>query len=282
MIPFYKMHGTGNDFILIDNTSEEVGSSSYTFFNRICQRHTGIGADGVMLLEKSEVADFRLQFYNADGFPAGMCGNGSRCAVWLAHQLKLAPQKCVFEIGQTLYQGEVLTGNLVQIRMKSPKIIRSQDKLKPLLTAPFLDGIWVEVGVPHLVLTGNFCMEDLDIEYWGRYFRYHPEFQPSGTNVIFIEPDKMGISLSARAYERGVEQETLGCGTGAIAAVFYLFNKNRQIESPVFVDYPGGLLSINFSPAFKRVFLIGQVVLVYTGQLNQGHFEEEVMNPDIP
>ena len=268
------MHGTGNDFILIDNTSEIIDPANHKFFRKICQRHFGVGADGVMLLEKSSSNDFLLRYYNSDGRPGEMCGNGARCAIWLAYHLNLSPQSCHFEINQKVYSGKIISSNSVRLGMKETKILLTRPELGSIIMEPFNNGMWIEVGVPHLVLTGEFSLKELDIIHWGKYYRNHIEFKPKGTNVNFVYPNESQHTIMARVYERGVENETLACGTGAIASAAF-FYKNFKWPSPINVEQPGGKLSVEFSNGFKDIFLTGPVAVVFEGDLNISSLEKD-------
>lgn len=270
-VHFYKMHGAGNDFILVDNTSGIFHGAESGVFSKICITHTGVGADGVMLLEKSNGADFRLKYFNSDGLPAEMCGNGARCAVFLANYLKMAPQKCSFEINDVVYHAELISEKQVRLQMYPPEILIPPPETDSLLSDNFKKAIWLRVGVPHFVVESKSSLKELNIIHWGQYYRYHDKFKSSGTNVNFVFPMQTNI-LKARVYERGVENETLACGSGAVACAVYA-NQVYKWDSPISIHFPGGILKVEFEPNYEKIFLIGPVEQVFEGDFERSDFE---------
>lgn len=270
-IHFYKMHGAGNDFILFDNSSQIFRGNESGIFRKMCLPHTGIGADGLMLLEKSDKADFKLRYYNLDGLPSNMCGNGARCAVYLANKLGLAPKACLFEINETIYNAEVLDRNMVRLQMHPPEILISPGEATSLLADNFQGAIFMQVGVPHFVIESAQPLDDMDVHHWGRHYRYHQKFKPDGANVNFVFPVAPN-QFEARVYERGVERETLACGTGAIACAVYAHQK-YDWKSPIDVLFPGGTLSVEFEPDYQKLFLRGPVKGVFEGDLETLNFK---------
>ena len=268
---FYKMHSAGNDFILIDNRQAQFDPENHVRIRMLCSRRTGIGADGLLLLEESATADFRLSYYNADGFPAEMCGNGARCAVYLAHRLKMAPPQCRFEIRDHIYEAETMPDQRVRLQMVPPRVLLAPDELAQISTGDFPEMMWLNTGVPHLVIRVNTPPEKLDVDKWGAHFRNHPRFHPPGTNVNFVNPVKPN-HLRVRVYERGVEQETLACGTGAVACGVYAALR-LSAASPVMVEPPGGTLPGEFSRDLTNVTLSGAVVLIYEGRISPEFFD---------
>ncbi len=266
-IRFTKMHGGGNDFILLDNRDHRIPPGAHQLIRKLCTRHSGVGADGLMLLEESSQADFRLFYFNADGYPAEMCGNGARCAVWLAYRLHMAPRHCRFEIQQQFYEAEILSEFMVKLKMPPPQILTQPDGLTELLNNKFPEMLWLNTGVPHLVVRVNEPPETIDVAVEGETLRHHPVFQPDGTNVNFVYPKEKDY-LRARVYERGVEKETLACGTGAVACGIYAALQ-LGAYSPVKVEYPGGILHVEFKADFSEVFLNGPVTPVYEGTLSR-------------
>lgn len=275
---FYKMHGAGNDFILIDDRTEKFPQQQAELIRRLCAAHTGVGADGLMLLRCGQraptslpgQADFCLLYFNSDGRPAEMCGNGARCAVFLAHQLGLAPQRCRFEILGVIYHAEVQQGKQVRLRMQPPRILAQDEDLHELHTAEFEHMMLLDTGVPHLVVALRGALEELDVVNQGRRLRCHQRFQPQGVNVNFVSRQPQN-RVNVRVYERGVENETLACGTGAVACGIFASRVFRY-ESPVTVHSPGGDLNIEFGPAADEVYLRGPVTTVFTGRLNLADF----------
>jgi diaminopimelate decarboxylase len=209
-IPFTKLQGSGNDFIVIDNRSGLIKNRP-EFARTICPRKTGIGADGVLLLEKSQVADFKMRIFNPDGSEPQMCGNGARCIARFAHLKRIVGEKCSFETlsGRIFSQ---VKKNRVRIRMKDPSI--SHLNLEINLGDGSYKGHFLDTGVPHFVLFVP-EVEKIDLPEMGSRIRYHGKFQPEGTNVDFAEIKDETVRM--RTYERGVEAETLSCGTGAVA-----------------------------------------------------------------
>ncbi|MCK5708489.1 MAG: diaminopimelate epimerase [Candidatus Aureabacteria bacterium] len=212
-IAFKKMVGTGNDFIMIDNRNKEFPVSDKDFIVRICTRHYGIGSDGIILLEDSDKADFKMRIINPDSSEVEMCGNGSRCAVRMARDVGLfKAESASVETIAGLLQGSI-KDELVRINMGQSKDIRKDLKID-------LDGdataYFINTGVPHVVV----FVEDVSkvqVSKWGRIIREHELFSPKGTNANFVEiVDKDTIKV--RTYERGVEDETFSCGTGTCAS----------------------------------------------------------------
>src|SRR5437667_10289231 len=213
MLHFTKMNGAGNDFVLIDNRAGLVHLNRNQIA-RLCNRHRGIGADGVLLLEKpSNSADFRMHYFNADGGEAEMCGNGARCFARFANRITGAKGKIFFQTPAGVISAE-LKGDLVTLRMTEPTDLRLNVDL-PMAgenkTVHFINS-----GVPHVVIPVA-KIADVDVQHEGASIRHHKMFSPNGVNVNFIEkrgPNKIAI----RTYERGVENETLACGKGIVAS----------------------------------------------------------------
>lgn len=271
---FAKLQGSGNDFVVIDNRDEKVyrfiekvGVCLKEFVLKVCQPHTGVGADGLILIEKPEDPqnDFRWQFFNADGSEAEMCGNGSRCAVRFCYDLGIVDEKVRFETLAGVIKAEVLEGGRrVRVQLTPPS---KPTKRTLVVDGRKLEGTFINTGVPHFVL----LVEDLDkvnVVELGRAIRFHEEFQPKGTNVNFVEPASEG-SVRVRTYERGVEGETLACGTGATASaiVSYLegFVKERPVEV---ITRSGEIIRIDFDDQLREVFLEGSVYKVFEGTLS--------------
>ena len=266
-LPFVKMSGAGNDFILIDNRSCVLEVEDLSgFAARVCARRMSVGADGLILLEKSRRADFRWQFFNSDGSRGEMCGNGARCAARFALLQGLAGSPMAFETDAGIVRAEV-DNDRVKIQMTPPSGVELGRCLK--LSGTGLDFSFVNTGVPHVVVE----VEDLaavDVSGIGRKIRNHEVFQPAGTNVNFIACDRKG-RWSIRTYERGVEDETLACGTGCTAAALVLA-ASRHLPSPVSLTTAGGaVLKVHFttrqSGRFERVFLEGDARIVYHGTM---------------
>jgi len=267
-IEFWKMSGSGNDFILIDNRDGKVTEKDMKpLVQKACRRRESVGADGVIFVTASDNHAFSWRYFNADGGEVEMCGNGSRCVARYAFLNGIAGSSMTFETLAGPVSAEV-SGRLVKVLMPSPSDIRTDINL------PFQPG-WegadfINTGVPHVVirvqdLTGHPVIEQ------GRTIRYHSMFSPAGTNADFIVVrDTHHIEI--RTYERGVEDETLACGTGAIASAL-IANIRGMASSPVSVSTKGGEdLKIYFDKegnSFSKVWLEGTTSIVYKGKLSQ-------------
>ncbi len=266
MIQFYKMHGAGNDFVLIDNRGNHFKLPDPERIRRICQAHTGVGADGLMLLSDSSDNDFKLQYFNADGSKGEMCGNGARCAVRFAHSLKMADSSCSFDIDNVQYQAEVVSDTFVKLAMQPPQMLMDAAQLRVAGVDHPGPMLWLDTGVPHLVLLVEDVAE-IDVVGRGRRLRHHAAFKPSGTNVNFLAAADGKMKI--RVYERGVENETLACGTGAVACAVFAARQFGKAAAFQF-EVPGGELSVEFSGSPEKIYLCGPVTTVYKGELFAG------------
>ncbi len=233
-INFFKMHGAGNDFLLFDDRALSFPAADAAWLRRIMQRRTGVGSDGVLLIQPSSRADFRMRFFNPDGGEAEMCGNGARCVARLAHELGAAPARMTIETAAGLVRAEAL-GERVRLGMTDPRDWR-MDRMLEAEGRRWAYG-FVNTGVPHAVLRVE-QLDDLDVERFGSAIRHHPDFQPAGANADFIEvagPARLRI----RTFERGVESETWACGTGIVAAAL-VAARAGWVRSPVAVVTRGG------------------------------------------
>ncbi len=265
-IPFCKMSGSGNDFVVIDNRRRILDADNLgDFVPKVCAHKVSVGADGVILIEGSGKANFRWRFFNSDGSEAEMCGNGGRCAARFAVLKDIAPPRLSFETLAGLIEAEV-KGRTVKLQMVKPFGLRLDFAVKiddKDQTLHFLN-----TGVPHAV---EFVDEAsaVNVRERGKSIRFHAQFQPAGTNANFVQVMDRG-RLKARTYERGVEDETLACGTGAVASALLAAAKGF-VDSPVAVETTGGeILTIHFEKkgeVFERVFLEGDTRLVYEGEL---------------
>jgi diaminopimelate epimerase len=265
-IPFAKMSGTGNDFIVIDHRRPFLlGFDLAAFARSVCTRKFSVGADGLILIEEAEGVDFRWQFFNADGSLAEMCGNGARCAARFAYEKKIAPARMRF----LTLAGEIeaeMTGAEVKIRMTPPHGLELDRQV--MLAAGPRTVHSLNTGVPHAVLFTD-DNPAAPVVAHGREIRHHALFRPAGTNVNFVQV--LGESgLHVRTYERGVEDETMACGTGAVAAAI-IAARRGLVRPPVAVTTSGGeQLTIHFRLHGERaeeVFLQGPALIVYEGQL---------------
>ncbi|MHB8067951.1 MAG: diaminopimelate epimerase [Desulfobaccales bacterium] len=265
-IPFYKMHGGGNDFVLVDHRRALIPAAEQPrFARRVCARQVGVGADGLILIEGSDKADFRWRFYNADGSEAEMCGNGGRCAARLAVLLGIARPELSFETLAGIMHAEVKDR---EVRLELTGIEDSRLYQEIPINGKTLTGHFLKVGVPHVVVPVK-DLEQVPVTFWGKIVRFHPLFQPAGTNVNFIRVQG-SRALEVRTYERGVEDETLACGTGAVASAL-IAARLGHVQSPVAVNTRGGeTLTVHFQlqgETFKEVFLEGEALVVCQGEL---------------
>jgi diaminopimelate epimerase len=266
MIEFFKMSGSGNDFILIDNREQTLNVGNLTEFVRtVCERKVSVGADGLIIIENSDRADFRWRFFNADGSEVEMCGNGGRCAARFARIKGIAGDKLSFETEAGIVDAEV-RGDEVKLRLTDPHSIRINFSI--MIDDRSFEMNFINTGVPHAVHYVN-DLDRFDVFHIGRAIRYHKEFQPGGTNANFMEIID-GHTIRVRTYERGVEDETLACGTGAVASALISSWKGLA-ESPVDVRVKSNeTLKIHFrrtDRGFEDIYLEGKAKVVYEGRI---------------
>ncbi len=258
-IPFWKMHGAGNDFILVDDRSLLFPVADTSFVVRLCDRRRGIGSEGLLLIQPSTTADFRMRFFNPDGSEADLCGNGARCIARLAFEIKAAPADMQMETAAGCLRAEVLPP-LVRLHLPPPKDWRLH--FSTVWKNQEIPLHFVNSGVPHAVCV----VEDIskvNVPELGNFIRHHDLFAPAGTNADFIQVTGPQ-SLSIRTYERGVEGETLACGTG-IAAAALIAEKTKQVQAPVRVTTAGGdVLEVALSP----LTLTGPAEHSFQGEIN--------------
>ena len=264
-VPFWKMHGAGNDFILLDRITTDTPYPSPATIQRWCQPHTGIGADGLILVQPADTKEdhFRMVFFNPDGGEVGMCGNGARCVARFAFEQGIAPSNMRFATSAGPIDA-VVQDDTVTLNMQIPESIQLDQTLKRGDQAILFD--FANTGVPHAIVTCD-DLTNIDLPTLGKAIRLHADFAPAGTNVDFIRilPDN---TLEIRTYERGVEAETLACGTGVAAAAVTCVVKGR-ISSPVTVRTAGGdTLTITVTQHEKQITkltLAGPAVHVFHG-----------------
>jgi diaminopimelate epimerase len=264
-IAFTKMNGCGNDFIIIDNRYGIAPADLPNFTRCVCRRQISVGADGLILIETDPEHDFKWQFFNADGSRAEMCGNGARCAARFAYLNGIAGQKMRFGTDAGTIEAEVI-GCEARIKMTDPCELVCDAVIKLKNGEQTLSHL--NTGVPHAVIeTGD--LENEPVVARGREIRCHPHFAPAGTNVNFVAVRKPGY-ISVRTYERGVEDETLACGTGCVASALVTAVQHGW-EGPIAVTtHSGGVLTIHFKrmgQAFRSVYLEGDARIVYTADL---------------
>lgn len=266
-IAFCKMSGSGNDFILIDNREQKIVVEDWPrFVAKVCRRRMSVGADGLIVIETSDQVDFRWHFFNADGSVAEMCGNGARCAARFALLNGIAKEQLAFETDVGVIEAHV-AADQVRIKMSAPHDMVLNDAVT--LADYNLPISRINTGVPHVVME----VKDLaraNVKSVGREIRQHPKFAPDGTNVNFIAA--LGDTFwGIRTYERGVEDETLACGTGNVAAALVLALRHN-IASPVtFKTLSGTCLKVYFrreTEQFDEIYLEGDARVIYTGQMD--------------
>ncbi len=265
MLRFTKMNGAGNDFVLIDNRSAALRLSRQQIAF-LCDRHRGIGADGVLLVEPPEAgADFRMRYYNSDGGEAEMCGNGARCFSRFVNELAGPLSNVRFETQAGIIQAD-FDGDLVKLGMSQPHDLvlnRSLDIGGVKLSTHF-----VNTGVPHVVTFVD-DITSVPVQQWGSEIRNHPAFRPKGTNANFVKEVEPG-RLIIRTYERGVETETLACGTGVTAAGL-IYAALSNAPSPVRLQVRGGdWLEVGFrvtGNGFEEVTLKGPADFTFEGSI---------------
>jgi diaminopimelate epimerase len=265
-IPFMKMSGSGNDFILIDHREPFLKEDRLKeFIRKVCQRRVSVGADGLILIERSKKADFKWRYYNADGSEAEMCGNGGRCAARFAHLKGITGPSLEFETLAGILSAQV-DGKRVKLEMTKPFDLKLDETI--YIDEEEMIFSSINTGVPHAVFFVE-NLEGVDILRIGRIIRFHSHFKPSGTNADFVRLEK-GARLSIRTYERGVEDETLACGTGVVATALVAAFKGL-VKSPVSVKTRGGeVLTVFFEiegKQVRKVFFEGEVHIVYEAEM---------------
>jgi diaminopimelate epimerase len=259
-IHFYKYQATGNDFVVIDNRE---GKFSFTKeqIEKICDRRFGVGGDGLMLIEKHPDLNFNLEYYNSDGSQS-LCGNGSRAAVEFASRLGLMNGKATFQAYDGPHDAEILSNGIIRIKMNDVREVRVIG-----------DDYFIHTGSPHYIRFVK-DIQNYPVYEEGQKIRYSESYKPGGTNVNFVE--LIGDTIFVRTYERGVENETLSCGTGVTAAALAASFKGHT--SPVKVNALGGELSVEYKPGknpsspgqsvmFQDIFLSGPAKMVFEGDL---------------
>lgn len=254
-IPFFKYQATGNDFILIDNRDEKV-NASVELAKKLCDRKFGIGSDGLILIQKHDTSDFEMVFFNPDGSQS-LCGNGSRCAVSFAHKLGIVQHQTTFLAYDGLHEAQILPNKEVRLKMNNVQNV-----------SHLADGTFVDTGSPHLMVFTN-EVNNCEVVEQGRSIRYNDTFKAKGINVNFVEVKKDN-SIFVRTYERGVENETLSCGTGVTASA--LASTEKGLTSPINVSTKGGNLSVEFvknnTSEFTEIYLIGPAKEVFQGSID--------------
>lgn len=268
-LDFIKMNGAGNDFVMLDNRSSDLYLTEQQI-NFLCDRHRGIGADGLLVLEitKSKTP-YLMRYYNADGIEVEMCGNGARCFTRYLAKLEKLSGQIAFQTKAGLIQGTP-QGNQVQILMSAPFDLQL-NKLLSLDSAQELEFHSINTGVPHAVLFVN-NLDTTPVVETGRKTRHHTHFAPAGTNVNFVQLKEPQL-LAIRTYERGVEDETLACGTGVVASAL-IHHLLSGAPSPIFAMTQGGnKMRVDFETTkdphqITRVALTGPADFVFSGTIS--------------
>lgn len=259
IVQFAKYQGTGNDFIMVDGRSQETIMFERSAIRHLCHRRFGIGADGLILLEDSASLDFRMRYYNADGREGTMCGNGGRCITAYARELGLIRLEASFEGMDGAHTASILPNGEIRLALKDVEGITWLE-----------DGYLVDTGSPHLVqfVSG---LKEMNVEEKGWVLRNQERFGRNGVNVNFVEEVAETGMISMRTYERGVEAETLSCGTGAAAAAICAYYHYKTDNLTYHVTTPGGKLVVSFRPQhhneFTNVYLTGPVEKVFSGSV---------------
>lgn len=263
------MSGAGNDFIIIDNRAKIVVENHLPdFIAAICRRKWSVGADGVILVEDSDTADFKWRFFNSDGSVAEMCGNGARCVARFARENRIAGDEMTFETLAGTISAWV-TGQGVKLKMTDPSAPEPDLQIE-LAQGPIRLGR-INTGVPHAVLEVD-DIQAVPVVDMGREIRHHAAFQPAGTNVNFVAACNDG-TYAIRTYERGVEGETLACGTGNVAAALLMALAHDRPSPMIMVTRSGVPLTVYFKRRkghFTDVFLEGDARIVYRAELDPG------------
>ena len=255
---FYKYQGTGNDFIIADNRKNEYAGMTTAQIKKLCDRRFGIGADGLMLLQERSGYDFEMKYYNADGKEGSLCGNGSRCMVKFVYQLGIHKELYKFLAADGVHEAEIDIDGTVSLRMKDIRTIRK-----------FHNDYILDTGSPHYIKLVNHVM-DMDVYKKGYEIRHSKEFEDEGINVNFVEQTEEPDKIIVRTFERGVEDETLSCGTGVTAAALVCYH-NENGFNEVEVKTPGGELSVEFDRLddnrYENIWLCGPADKVFEGSV---------------
>jgi diaminopimelate epimerase len=254
---FQKYQGTGNDFIMIDNRLGFFPKESVALVEKLCDRRFGIGADGLILLENDANTDFRMVYYNSDGNQSSMCGNGGRCLVAFAKSLGLISNSTTFIATDGLHHATILENGLVSLQMKEVQEVKIE-----------ADYVFLNTGSPHHVTLVN-DIQNLDVKIEGAAIRYSDLYGKAGSNVNFVS--QLGeANFRLRTYERGVEDETLSCGTGATATAIAMNAIGKTNLNEIAIDVEGGKLKVSFektNTGYENVLLEGPATFVFEGEI---------------
>lgn len=256
-IEFYKYQGTGNDFVMIDNRSGDFPKENVQLVAHLCDRRFGIGGDGLILLENDSDTDFRMVYYNSDGNQGSMCGNGGRCLVAFAKKLNVIKNSCTFIATDGLHQATIDENGWVSLKMIDVSDVNIQSGY-----------VFLNTGSPHHVqMVGD--LENYNVKENGAKIRYGELYGKAGSNINFVKQINAD-TFSLRTYERGVEDETLSCGTGATAAAIAMNATGKTNSTSINLNVQGGKLEVSFDKKdnqFTNVFLKGPAEFVFKGQI---------------
>ena len=256
-ISFNKFNGAGNDFIIIDNRDNDIKVNS-SLVSLLCNRNFGVGADGVIVIKNCKKSDFEILHFTPDGEIGSLCGNGSRCAVSFAHKNKIIENKTTFKAFDGFHNAEILNNNLIKMEMNIISDIIENEY-----------GIWVDTGSPHLVIRSD-DTESLNVYNSAREIRYNDYYRDEGVNVNFVEKiddEKFKI----RTYERGVEDETLACGTGSTASAICMNYLNITNKNKITMECKGGNLFVEFNSEekeYSKIYITGPANFVFEGTID--------------
>jgi diaminopimelate epimerase len=256
-LTFYKYQGTGNDFVMIDNRSQFFPKENKQLIKKLCDRRFGIGADGLILLENHADFDFKMVYYNSDGNESSMCGNGGRCLVAFAKQMGVVKNKAKFEAFDGYHFATIDDEGIVALQMKDVDAIKNESNYTFLNT-----------GSPHHVQLVN-DLKNLDVKVEGAKIRYSDLYGNAGSNINFVNQLANDI-FAVRTYERGVEDETLSCGTGVTAVAIAMHQLGKTKNNIIDLNVEGGKLKVQFDEdngSYTNVFLIGPATFVFEGKI---------------
>ncbi|MDI1255006.1 MAG: diaminopimelate epimerase [Flavobacterium sp.] len=255
-LQFYKYQGTGNDFVMIDNRNDIFPKNNTKLIENLCDRRFGIGADGLILLENDKKNDFRMVYYNSDGNESSMCGNGGRCLVAFAESLGVIKNKTTFIATDGLHHATI-SEDVVSLQMKDVETVKIAG-----------DYVFLDTGSPHHVQLVD-DLKAINIKTEGAKIRYSELYGEKGSNVNFVN-QKSEDTFSVRTYERGVEDETLSCGTGVTAVAIAMRALGKTQSNTIQLNVEGGKLEVSFKPAggnYTDVFLKGPATFVFKGEI---------------
>lgn len=255
-LTFYKYQGTGNDFVMIDNRQQVFDKKDTKRIAFLCDRRFGIGADGLILLENHSTADFKMVYFNADGNESSMCGNGGRCITAFAKFLGVIENSATFEAIDGIHEA-IIDNTIISLKMQDVSTIKN-----------FKTHVFLDTGSPHHVQL-EVELESLDIKTKGSKIRYGAPYNEAGSNVNFVFKNS-NDKFSVRTYERGVEDETLSCGTGVTAVALAMHYIGETEKNTIALQTQGGLLNVSFEKVdegYRNIWLIGPATQVYKGEI---------------